>query len=389
MMQLPHLPHLHSYKALKVSIRDAYDYCLVLPVKNGTFSEKRGQGYMKKLSDLGFEYYIFKVDGKAPQKQCYQCVKPKDKDKASSFTDTFLSFFRKPMKDDTCFIYILIRAKQEKLFEIANRIQILIQLQESKIQEELAKDRRDQLQIAPINIQHDPEMTPLRPFEFIYAPYSITNNTNNIEHLYYKGESRENAKDPFREIIRLKLTAILLESRPRSINSDGSHAMSQNLKIHRYLKEKWILGCFVMHNLAEAFILERKWRRYPFTPQPLDDIKEYFGEKLGLYYAFVGHYTLYLVYPSLLAIPFQILVFLSGNYTAGYIPFFSGFLAVWSIMMLQFWKQKQRYYAMRWGMIGFEDNELERPGKNAAVIVMLSVRRRAGFDVGRALGVST
>ena len=36
---------------------------------------------------------------------------------------------------------------------------------------------------------------------------------------------------------------------------------------------------------------------YPFC-QPLVDIREYFGEKIALHAAWLGHYTYYLVYPA-------------------------------------------------------------------------------------------
>jgi hypothetical protein len=36
--------------------------------------------------------------------------------------------------------------------------------------------------------------------------------------------------------------------------------------------------------------------------QPLDHIKDYFGEKIGMYFAFLGHYTTWLLVPGTLII---------------------------------------------------------------------------------------
>lgn len=37
-----------------------------------------------------------------------------------------------------------------------------------------------------------------------------------------------------------------------------------------------------------------------FAPQPLDDIAEYFGVKVALYFAWLGHYTCALCVPAVL-----------------------------------------------------------------------------------------
>ena len=51
-----------------------------------------------------------------------------------------------------------------------------------------------------------------------------------------------------------------------------------------------------------------------------------------------------------------------GNYAAGYIAFFAGILALWGALMLQYWKRKERFYGLKWGVLDFEEKELERPG---------------------------
>lgn len=38
-------------------------------------------------------------------------------------------------------------------------------------------------------------------------------------------------------------------------------------------------------------------------------------------------------------------------------------MVVWAILMLQFWKRREKYISLQWGMIGFEDEESDRPGR--------------------------
>lgn len=51
----------------------------------------------------------------------------------------------------------------------------------------------------------------------------------------------------------------------------------------------------------------------------------------------------------------------SGNFSHPAMPFFSLFIAMWAICMLEFWKRNQKKTALEWGMIGYEDEQVDRP----------------------------
>jgi hypothetical protein len=91
--------------------------------------------------------------------------------------------------------------------------------------------------------------------------------------------------------------------------------------VGRILKKQRLLGCFVLHNPAKT-LFQKNWARYPFYPQPIYDIKEYFGEKFALFYAFLDHYTMSLFIPALIAIPLQICIFVFNDFS-GKRPFSS------------------------------------------------------------------
>jgi anoctamin-7 len=47
-------------------------------------------------------------------------------------------------------------------------------------------------------------------------------------------------------------------------------------------------------NINLRTFLQKHWVSTYTKPQPLDDVAEYFGEKVALYFAFIGFYNLWL-----------------------------------------------------------------------------------------------
>ncbi len=222
-----------------------YDYCVVFPAEKGEFTQK-GAGYIRTMRKLGYDLYIYKNINAQHE------------------------------------IFVLIRASLEKLRAFADNRDYLMLLDAKEVEERLRQGNPEE-SIAPVEISHMPEITPYRPYEKIYGKYS-----RNIDEKLYFHE--EGLNHPFRELIRLKVIAMIMESRP----GDGS----QNLKIRRYIRSKWLKACFPLHNRAKTEDIEQKWALYPRQSLPLHDLKEYFGEKIGLYFAFMEHYTAFLWAPA-------------------------------------------------------------------------------------------
>jgi hypothetical protein len=36
------------------------------------------------------------------------------------------------------------------------------------------------------------------------------------------------------------------------------------------------------------------------------------------------------------------------------------FVGIWSTLFLEYWKRKEKYAAMKWGQVGFEDTQQDR-----------------------------
>ncbi|XP_011409598.1 PREDICTED: anoctamin-7-like [Amphimedon queenslandica] len=142
--------------------------------------------------------------------------------------------------------------------------------------------------------------------------------------------------------------------------------------------------------------------------QPLENIRHYFGEKIGLYFAWVGFYTSWLGMASIVGI----IVMIAGLFTIsldynelardicnntlrkefymcapcdetcdfwyyrsacgfarvsllfdfGGTVFFAAFMACWAVLFLEFWKRTEKQLQYDWDTLGFEEAEQrERP----------------------------
>lgn len=65
---------------------------------------------------------------------------------------------------------------------------------------------------------------------------------------------------------------------------------------------------FPLHELPALEKLQRNWVRAFLSPQPLDDICKYFGVKITMYFAWLGHYTTALIVPAAVGVIFWVCI---------------------------------------------------------------------------------
>ena len=111
-----------------------YDYCMVFPVDKHTGGlDKDGTRFVRKMTSYGLDIFLFYGSRKQ-------------------------------------YIFAMIRLSLEKLRAYADKLEFKMLLDEDRLKEQAARGYPD-LGIAPIEILHDPEESPLRPYQMIYAKY--------------------------------------------------------------------------------------------------------------------------------------------------------------------------------------------------------------------------
>uniref|UniRef100_A0A8C3RE50 Anoctamin n=2 Tax=Cyanoderma ruficeps TaxID=181631 RepID=A0A8C3RE50_9PASS len=166
-------------------------------------------------------------------------------------------------------------------------------------------------------------------------------------------------------------------------------------------------------------LLCEEWASYGvfYKYQPIDLVRKYFGEKIGLYFAWLGVYTQMLIPASIVGI----IVFLYGCATVDEnIPsmemcdqrnnitmcplcdktcsywkmssacatarashlfdnpatvFFSVFMALWAATFMEHWKRKQMRLNYRWDLTGFEEEEDHPRAEYEAKVLEKSLRK--------------
>ena len=266
-------------------------------------------------------------------------------------------------------VYMLVRVPVESLRKYGNEIEYKLLLDSKELKKLIERGNPDR-KIVPHDIpNNDPKRTKVGPYEFIYAKYtSIV-----PEILYWRPEGMGN---PFRNSIRLKMAALLMEKKivyklrvPFTESPLGYKIKTKGLNLDKLLHSRKILSLFPLHDLKEQGRLKACWLNV-FRPWklPFFKIKEYYGEKVALFYSFMGHYSLWLYIIAIIGTPIQLLVLVEMLSLAEIpvlrylIPICSFCVVLWVILMMQYWLRKEKAIALTWGMIDYEKIEPDRAG---------------------------
>ncbi|NXU94004.1 ANO8 protein, partial [Xiphorhynchus elegans] len=98
----------------------------------------------------------------------------------------------------------------------------------------------------------------------------------------------------------------------------------------------------------------------PLVPLP-DDICDYFGVKIAMYFAWLGFYTSAMVYPAVFG---SILyTFTESDQTSQDIScvVFAIFNVIWATLFLEEWKRRGAEFAYKWGTLDTPPESIEEP----------------------------
>lgn len=157
----------------------------------------------------------------------------------------------------------------------------------------------------------------------------------------------------FTSLERIRLLMAILEA-------DKEHGGCGLVLEHEV--EKGVLTAVVpIHNRRVTKELMRSWCTAPFwRPQPLDAIRDYYGESLAIYFAFAGHLTNALAWPTALGAIVYAASYYYGTMDNPFCPLYSVFCLLWTTWICKTWSREQARLALKWKVEDFEETERAR-----------------------------
>ncbi|XP_072051676.1 anoctamin-10-like, partial [Amphiura filiformis] len=137
--------------------------------------------------------------------------------------------------------------------------------------------------------------------------------------------------------------------------------------IPKCIDAKLIAQLYPLHIPEELAGLTKIWYATFNTlslDQPIERIREYFGEAMGIYFSFLGFYTKALFLPAGVGLFYYLYYTFFGKSSHGY-AVFAIFNLIWTTLFLESWKRKCATMAYHWGtygMVKFEEARAEFVG---------------------------
>nr|XP_019954144.1 PREDICTED: anoctamin-8-like isoform X2 [Paralichthys olivaceus] len=118
---------------------------------------------------------------------------------------------------------------------------------------------------------------------------------------------------------------------------------------------------FPLHEQRILGQLMKSWVQAVCEKQPLDDICDYFGVKIAMYFAWLGFYTTSMLYPAVIG--FVLWMLTESDQTSRDIccVVFALFNVVWATLFLERWKRRGAELAYKWGTLDSPSESLEEP----------------------------
>lgn len=83
---------------------------------------------------------------------------------------------------------------------------------------------------------------------------------------------------------------------------------------------------------------------------PISSFRDYFGEKIALYFDFLSYYTKQLWYMAIIGTVAQGFMFSRNDALRTFIiVFFAIIIIIWSTVFIEFWKREQVLFAVQYG----------------------------------------
>ncbi|KAE8720043.1 Anoctamin-like protein [Hibiscus syriacus] len=145
------------------------------------------------------------------------------------------------------------------------------------------------------------------------------------------------------ETVNKKNSDITLKFDGKEIQWEPGESLLQRLELEGIVKQ-----VFPLHDETKRKKLLRSWALnwWDLTAQPIDEIYVYYGTKIAVYFAFLGMYTRWMIFPAAFGLILHFIDF--GSLKLLVFPAFFISIVLWAVLFFQFWKRKNSALSARW-----------------------------------------
>ena len=82
----------------------------------------------------------------------------------------------------------------------------------------------------------------------------------------------------------------------------------------------------------------------------MSTIKNYYGEKVGLYYAWMSYYTAWLMIPAIGGLALTIYQIVIADVDTIFTTLYALLVSIWVTIFIERWKRKSAEISLKWGV---------------------------------------
>merc|ERR1740138_295032 len=132
-------------------------------------------------------------------------------------------------------------------------------------------------------------------------------------------------------------------------NSDHECA---GVDIGQLMHDGDLLHYFPLHEHRKLDEMDKDWFKCFAWGSHIDKVRDYFGERIALYFLFMAHFNKWLIIPTVLGIGLWLVDLIRGtpdNMTAVILCVGMG---VWCTLFAHFWRRNAATHSLKWGTLG-------------------------------------